>query len=67
MIAGVGEGTPAAAAGFKAGDRVLAINGDETMSFEDVVRRVSLSEGQSLTFRIERQAREVEITATRTS
>ncbi len=64
IIAGVGEGTPAAAAGFQAGDRVLAINGNETKSFEDVVRRVSLSEGQALTFRLERQSREVEITAT---
>lgn len=64
VIAGVADNSPAAAAGFLPGDRVLAINGDEMVSFEDVVRRVSLSEGQELTFRVERDARELELSAT---
>lgn len=64
VIAGVADNSPAAAAGFMPGDRVLAINGDEMASFEDVVRRVSLSEGKELTFRVERDARELELSAT---
>ncbi len=64
VIAGVADNSPAAAAGFLPGDRVLAINGDEMVSFEDVVRRVSLSEGKELTFRVERDARELELSAT---
>ncbi|MCE2932989.1 MAG: RIP metalloprotease RseP [Rhabdaerophilum sp.] len=64
VIAGVADNSPAAAAGFLPGDRVLAINGDEMVSFEDVVRRVSLSEGKELTFRVERDSRELELSAT---
>lgn len=64
VIAGVADNSPAAAAGFMPGDRVLAINGDEMVSFEDVVRRVSLSEGQELAFRVERDGRELELSAT---
>lgn len=61
IIAGVSENSAAAGAGFKAGDRVLAINGDKIESFDEVARRVSISEGRTLTFRIERDAREMEI------
>jgi regulator of sigma E protease len=64
VIAGVTDNSPAAAAGFMPGDRVLAINGDEMVSFEDVVRRVSLSEGLELAFRVERDGRELELSAT---
>jgi regulator of sigma E protease len=64
VVAGVADNSPAAAAGFMPGDRVLAINGVEMVSFEDVVRRVSLSEGKELTFRVERDARELELSAT---
>lgn len=61
IIAGVSENSAAAGAGFKAGDRVLAINGDKIESFDEVARRVSISEGRTLTFRIERDARELDI------
>jgi regulator of sigma E protease len=61
IIAGVSENSAAAGAGFKAGDRVLAINGDKIESFDEVARRVSISEGRTLTFKIERDAREMEI------
>ncbi|CAN1562641.1 COG0750 Predicted membrane-associated Zn-dependent proteases 1 [Rhabdaerophilaceae bacterium] len=64
IIAGIGENSPAAAAGFKAGDRVLKINGEAVESFEDVARRISLSEGQSITFLIDRDGREVDLSAT---
>lgn len=61
IIAGVSENSAAAGAGFKAGDRVLAIDGDKVESFDEVARRVSISEGRTLTFRVERDSREMEI------
>ncbi|MGL5446756.1 MAG: RIP metalloprotease RseP [Rhabdaerophilum sp.] len=66
IIAGIGENSPAAAAGFKAGDRVVSINGDRMESFDDVSRFVLLSEGQLLKFVIERGQSELEISATPT-
>lgn len=64
VIAGVAENSPASAAGFQPGDRVVAINGQAMTSFEDVVRLVSLSEGQELSFRVERGGRELDLAAT---
>lgn len=64
IIAGIGENSPAAAAGFKPGDRVISINGDRMESFDDVSRFVLLSEGQSLKFVIQRGQSELEISAT---
>lgn len=61
IIAGVSENSAAAGAGFRAGDRVLAIDGDKIESFDEVARRVSISEGRTLTFRVERDSREMEI------
>lgn len=61
IIAGVAENSPAAKVGFKAGDRVLTIDGDRIESFDDVARRVSISEGKTLAFRIVRDSREIEI------
>lgn len=66
IIAGIGENSPAAAAGFKPGDRVLTVNGNPVESFEAVARKISLSEGESITFRIERDSREIELSATPT-
>jgi regulator of sigma E protease len=62
IIANVAENSAASAAGFMPGDRVLAIDGEAVQSFDDVARKVSVSEGQSLAFRIVRDAREIEIT-----
>jgi regulator of sigma E protease len=64
IVAGVTAGSAAETAGFKPGDRVLSINNEPIVSFDEIARRVSLSEGQSLTFRIDRAAREMEIVAT---
>ena len=61
IVAAVAENSTAAKVGFKAGDRVIAIDGDKVESFDDVARRVSISEGKTLLFRIEREAREIEI------
>lgn len=57
-IATVGENTPAAEAGFEAGDRITAIDGDKTESWEDISRAVAASEGNEMTFTVERDGRE---------
>lgn len=60
IIASVNESSPAAEAGFKPGDRVLAINGRKVESFDDVARRVSGTEdGESLTFTVLRGNQEL--------
>lgn len=60
IVASVNESSPAAEAGFKPGDRVLAINGRKVESFDDVARRVSgVEEGESLTFTVLRGTQEL--------
>ncbi|MCA1951962.1 MAG: RIP metalloprotease RseP [Hyphomicrobiales bacterium] len=61
VIGAVNEGSVAAATGFQAGDRVLAIDGEPVGSFDEIARKVSVSEGQRLIFRIERAGREIEL------
>ncbi|MGH1417423.1 MAG: RIP metalloprotease RseP [Hyphomicrobiaceae bacterium] len=51
--------TPAATAGFKPGDLVLAIQDQEIQSFRDLQQIVSTSPEQSLEFRIDRQGSEL--------
>jgi regulator of sigma E protease len=63
IIAGVSAESSAAKAGFLPGDRVLEINGQKIVSFDEIAREVAVSEGQSLTFRIERGSRAMDITA----
>lgn len=63
IIGAVNPGSVAETAGFKPGDRVLAIDGLKIESFDEIARQVALSEGKTLTFRIERASREVEISA----
>lgn len=64
IIANVSENSAAAQAGFRAGDRVIAIDGVAVDSFDEVARRISVSEGKTLTFRIARDSREMEIAGT---
>ncbi len=47
-------GSAAQAAGFQAGDLVLAINGQKIDSFSDMQRIVSISAGETLTVEVER-------------
>lgn len=61
IIAGVNEGSVAEQVGFKPGDRVLAIDGEKITNFDDIVRKVSISEDRTLLFRIERNNRELDI------
>jgi regulator of sigma E protease len=56
-------GSAAAAAGFKPGDLVLSINGDQIESFADMQRIVSASAGETLTIRVDRGGEHVTLKA----
>ncbi|MPZ72268.1 MAG: PDZ domain-containing protein [Nitriliruptorales bacterium] len=58
------EGSPAAAAGVRPGDRITAVNGQPVETFEEVRDLIAVSDGDALAFTIrrDRQEREVEIT-----
>jgi regulator of sigma E protease len=54
----------AAAAGFKPGDLVVAINGSKIESFTDMQRIVSISAGEPLIIKVERDGKLVTLNAT---
>lgn len=58
------ENSAAAAAGFKPGDVVTAINGDAIESFTDMQRLVSTKAGTSLVFTVKRGDEVVKLTGT---
>ena len=60
----VQPGSPAAAAGFKPGDMVLAINGQKIDSFADMQRIVADSAGEPLQITVDRKGTQVALTAT---
>lgn len=51
----VAEASKAYEAGFRSGDKILSINGDETPSWNHVRRRIEVSGGKALEFKVERQ------------
>lgn len=55
VLADVTAGGPAMAAGFKVGDRVLAIDGASIERFEEIQRIVASQPGRRLVFKIERE------------
>ncbi len=59
----VQPGSAAEVAGFKPGDVVLSINGHRIDNFTDMQRIVSVSAGETLTFVVKRDGREVTLTA----
>jgi regulator of sigma E protease len=63
-IDGVTAGTAAATAGFRAGDTVVSVDGKAMEGFSDVTRMVALSPNRPLTFVVERDGRQVTLTAT---
>ena len=63
VVPGVAPDSVAAAAGFRAGDRIVAINGRSIDRFEDFHRTVLLHPGQPLRFALDRAGRPVSITA----
>lgn len=58
------EGSPAAAAGLRAGDRVREIDGRRVDRFEDMVRIVALRPGEPITVVVERGAETLRLVAT---
>jgi regulator of sigma E protease len=63
-IDAVAPGSAAAAAGFKVGDRVVAVDGAAVDSFADVERAIATGAGQPLAFSLDRAGRAVTVNAT---
>ena len=63
-IDGVTPATVAAAAGFKAGDVIVSVDGKDVEGFSDVQRIVALNPGRSLSFVIDRAGERVTVNAT---
>ena len=63
-IGRVEPNSPAAAAGFQAGDLVKSIDGDPIRSFEALQESTLMSTGLPMTFVVERDGRDVSLTAT---
>jgi regulator of sigma E protease len=63
VIGAINTQSAAEVAGFQPGDRVLAVNGAAVVSFADLGRKVMVSEGQTLSFRVERAGADIEIKA----
>jgi len=63
-VAEVVAGSPAAAAGFRAGDLISEMNGKLVGDAGEVVRKVNLSSGDPIRFTVERAGRPVQIVAT---
>ena len=63
-IGRVEAGSPAAAAGFQAGDLVKSINGNPIDSFEALQELTLMSTGLPMNFTVERQGHDVDLTAT---
>lgn len=63
-VAEVLPDSPAAAAGFRAGDLITEINGRPIADAGEVTRKVALSSGDAVRFTVERAGAEVEVVAT---
>jgi regulator of sigma E protease len=61
-VAEVPAGTPGAAAGFRANDLIVEVNGRPARSAQDVIRVVSLSSNTPVAFVVERDGQPVELT-----
>src|SRR3982075_348158 len=56
--------SPAAEAGLRVGDRIVAVNGELVKSAEQVTQTIREHKGQPITLRVERDGKQVEISAT---
>ncbi|MFK3692612.1 RIP metalloprotease RseP [Agrobacterium tumefaciens] len=59
VVAEVRENSAAAVAGVKAGDRLIAIDGEKVLTFEDVRRYVGIRPGTPITVTVERAGEEL--------
>jgi regulator of sigma E protease len=60
-VGGVEPGSPAARAGFQAGDVIVRADGRSVDSFESLIEYVSPRPGETIAFRVEREGRAVEL------
>lgn len=65
-VAQVDSGTPAAAAGLRPGDRIVAVDGHQTRTFNQVSTMISGSRGRPITVTVERAGRAVTLGPRRT-
>ena len=63
-VPGVQSGSPAEKAGLRAGDRILAVNGEAVRHFFDVMRLVGASPNRELTLTIQRGGETLSVRAT---
>src|SRR4051812_27926080 len=56
-VGAVSQGTPAAAAGLQAGDRIVAVNGAATSTFDAVSKRIRATQGKPVTVVVNRDGR----------
>lgn len=64
VVRNVEPNTPAAEAGLRVGDRIVAVNGESVKSAEQVTQLIRGHKGQPITLRVERNGSSVDITAT---
>ncbi len=64
MVGDVMPDSPAEAAGFQPGDRVVGIDDTDIERFEDLIRIVSMNPEKQMLFRVERDGEEVSFPAT---
>ncbi|MBL8770161.1 MAG: RIP metalloprotease RseP [Phenylobacterium sp.] len=60
----IAPGSPAAAAGFRPGDRIVAVNGREMTSFSQIVQAIEVRGGVPTTFGVMRGEERLVLTAT---
>jgi len=63
-VEAVNPGSPAEAAGFRPGDRIVGANGREMKNFNQILQVIHVRGGVPTTFTVERDGRRVELTAT---
>jgi len=61
QIGAIRKNTPAAAAGFQLGDKVISIDGQSVTDFKDIMQIVTVANDRSLVFRVLRDGREVAV------
>ncbi len=64
VIGAITENSAASEAGFKLGDRVVAVDGNDIRSFQDVARYTMISSDRTLKFVVERGGEQLELLAT---